>query len=83
MSCKLFPKQTKQKDISSISGSDSETEKRITSESSSSSLDESEGTNYARVARNKPKISFRLNDSNVLVMQRCILHSKKVDSFQN
>ena len=49
--------------------------------SSSSSSDEDTDANvphYAQVARNKPKISFKLNDETVLVMFRCILHGKKV-----
>lgn len=69
-------------DISSISASDTEDEAE-SSEAESSSDDEDDHTNadasphYALVARNKPKISFRLNDQSALVMFRCILHGKR------
>lgn len=68
------------KDISSISGSDSENdeENRDRSEQSSSSEDDSNNPHYAQVARSKPKISFRLKDSTILVMFRCILHGRRV-----
>ena len=62
--------------MSSISGSDSESE-----DSSSSCQSDDDVTNaplYAQVARNKPRISFKLSDNTILVMLRCILHGKKV-----
>jgi hypothetical protein len=75
-------------DISSISGgSDSEDEGEIYSSRSSSGDEDdadysSEKKSYAQIARNKPKISFKLNDSTVLVMLRCVVHGKKVSQFQ-
>ena len=72
-------------DISSISGSENEDEENFYSSSSSSSSSSSESESeskdrklYHQVARNKPKISFKLNDSTILVMLRCVLHGKKV-----
>ena len=79
------------KDISSISGNDSEDndddfgnndddDDESDSDLSDASDDDDNNVlpHYAQVARNKPKISFRLNDSNILIMFRCILHGKKV-----
>ena len=64
------------KDVSSISGSDSEND-----DSSANSSDQSDqdaaAPYYAQVARNKPRISFKLADNTVLVMLRCILHGRK------
>lgn len=62
-------------DISSISGSESEGsdyEKRFSSSS------ENEEAVANRKVPKMPKIAFELVDKNYLVMQRCILHGKKV-----
>lgn len=64
------------KDVSSISGSDSESENSISS--CQSDEDATNAPLYAQVARNKPRISFKLADNTILVMLRCILHGKKV-----
>jgi len=63
-----------EKDISSISGSDS----------SSSELSENEGSlntsfdgSYNTCARNNPKIILTLNDGRHLSLYRCLLHGKK------
>lgn len=59
-------------DISSISGSDSE------GDESNSSSSENEDRNEVRKKPVKtPKIAFKLKDDTVLVVQRCILHSKR------
>lgn len=78
---KKFSKFLFIKDISSISGSDSD---ELREEDSASSLsteeDDSTRPNYARVAQSKPKITIKLADSTLLVMHRVILHGKKVNS---
>ncbi len=74
-------------DISSISGSEDEDEENFYSSTSSSSESDSENEDaskpYHHIASKKPKISFKLNDSTVLVMLRCILHGKKVKFLFN
>lgn len=65
-------------EISSISGSDSEFNNE--GDESNESEDESNQeicSHYGQIARNSPKISFKLNNENILVMYRCILHGKK------
>jgi len=56
-------------DISSISGSDSEED--LLNYSSSSEVE-----SQSKVSKN-PKLAFELNDGNFLIVQRCILQSKK------
>ena len=66
------------KDISSISGSDTDYKEDESSSSSSDEDDDSKTSNYSRIAKSKPKITFKLQDSTLLVMHRVILHGKKV-----
>ncbi|CAF1103430.1 unnamed protein product [Rotaria sp. Silwood1] len=63
-----------EKDISSISGSDSSSDELSGNEGSlNASLDGS----YNTCARNNPKIILTLNDGRHLSLYRCILHGKK------
>ena len=76
-------------DISSISGGSDDSENENDSSSLTSSTDNEENDDrqrniknddnphYAQVARNKPKILFKLNDNTVISMLRCVLHGKK------
>ncbi len=77
-------------DISSISGGSDQSENEDDSSSSSSSSDQDsdsdetkthENPHYAQVARNKPKILFKLNDNTFISMLRCVLHGKKVKIY--
>lgn len=78
-------------DISSISGSDdSEEEKSSSDDTSDDDIDDNDNDDVttqpkrlnkaksAIVAKNKPKLMFKLIDSTVLVLFKCILLSKKV-----
>ncbi len=80
-------------DISSISGGSDDSENEDEESSASSSTDDqqddksmmtsnkNDNPHYAQVARNKPKILFKLNDNTVISMLRCILHGKKVRRY--
>ena len=77
-------------DISSISGGSESKEDQETGAlySTYSSPEVSETgsksvPHYAQVARNKPKISFKLADDTILVMFRCVLHGKMSSSRAN
>ncbi|CAF3657895.1 unnamed protein product [Rotaria socialis] len=63
-----------EKDISSISGSDSSDDELSESESS---LNPSADGSYNTCARNNPKIILTLADGRHLSLYRCILHGKK------
>jgi hypothetical protein len=81
LNIELYLRFFKIEDVSSISGSDTESDD--SNSSSQSDTDISNAPLYAQVARNKPRISFKLSDNTILVMLRCILHGKKVNNAQN
>jgi hypothetical protein len=66
-------------EISSISGSDSEVNEGVVYESdeSENEYNQESSIHYSQIARSCPKISLKLNNGNILVMYRCILHGKK------
>ena len=71
--------------MSSISGSDSDDNQddyQNQSDDESDYLSENEHDSkndlFQIKMRSQPKIAFKLSDSNVLVMHRCLLHGKKV-----
>ncbi len=70
--------------MSSISGSDSDNQDDYQNQSDdesdylSENEDDSKNDLFQIKMRSQPKIAFKLSDSNVLVMHRCLLHGKKV-----
>lgn len=77
-------------DVSSISGTDDD-EYSDKNDSISENDDENESLKNTndnacitnnKLLRNDPKIAFKLIDSNVLVMYRCLLYGKKVFILQ-
>jgi hypothetical protein len=70
--------------VSSISGSDSDNQDDYQNQSDdesdylSENEDDSKNDLFQIKMRSQPKIAFKLSDSNVLVMHRCLLHGKKV-----
>jgi len=63
-----------ERDLSSISGSDSTNDELSDSENASAMAPDD---SYKSCARNNPKIIFTLNDGRHLALYRCLLHGKK------